>query len=99
MEFIIECILELLLEGSIEVLPNKKISKWIRYPLAIFVILFFLVAIGLFFLVGILAMKDDALPFGIIFIAIGIVLLVGYIHNFIEVKNKMNNNLGDKDEE
>ena len=41
MEFIIECILELLLEGSIEVLPNKKISKWIRYPLAIFVILFF----------------------------------------------------------
>lgn len=96
MEIIIELVLELLLEGSIEVLPNKKISKWIRYPLAIFVILFFLVAIGLFFLVGILAIKEEALVLGIIFIATGIVLLLGYIEKFIKVKNKMK---GDNNEE
>lgn len=98
MELIIEFILELILEGSIELLPNKKIPKWIRYLLAAIIILLSLAVIGLFFFVGITAMKEKTL-FGIIFIAIGIFMLVGCITNFIEVKNKMNNNLGDKDEE
>ena len=32
MDFIIELVMELLLEGSIEISSNKKVSKWIRYP-------------------------------------------------------------------
>ena len=40
MEYVIEFILELLVDGTIEILPNKKVSKWIRYPLGILVGLF-----------------------------------------------------------
>lgn len=30
MEFVIELLLDLIIEGSIEVGKNKKVSKWIR---------------------------------------------------------------------
>ena len=41
MEYLFEFIAELLLEGSLEISKNKKISKWIRYPLLITISLFF----------------------------------------------------------
>lgn len=35
-----EFILELVVEGSIEISKNKKINKWIRYPLIALIIIF-----------------------------------------------------------
>ena len=51
MDLLIEIILELILEGSIEISSNKKVPKWIRYPL-IFIItaLFLTIIIGILFL-------------------------------------------------
>jgi len=45
MEFLIEELLNLIFEGSIEISSNKKVSKWIRYPLIVIIILFFSVII------------------------------------------------------
>lgn len=48
MEILFELIVELVLEGSIEISKNTKISRWIRYPLLVFLILgyiFFLLLI------------------------------------------------------
>lgn len=51
MKFLIELLFELIFEGSIELSSNKKISKFIRYPLIVIIILFFAsVIFGLFFL-------------------------------------------------
>jgi len=81
MEFIIELILELLLEGSIEVSSNKKVSKWIRYPLIIFIVTTFLTLILLIFYLG-LSLLNDWLLAGIAFLIIGIIMFISAIIKF-----------------
>ena len=71
MEYIVEFILELVLESGIEVSKNTNISKYIRYPLIIIITLFFIIVTGLIFLVGILSLKENIL-LGIFFILIGL---------------------------
>ena len=46
MKFIIELILDLLLEGSIEASKSEKVPKPIRYILIVLISLFFLAVIG-----------------------------------------------------
>lgn len=67
-----EFIVELLLEGSIEISSNKKISKWIRYPL---IVLFFLSVICLILFLGISLFNKNILG-GLFVIDIGIILLI-----------------------
>lgn len=74
MEFIIEFILELVLEGSIEASQIPGLPKYIRYPLTVITALFFIAVIGVIFLTGILALKENIL-FGIFIIAIGLFIL------------------------
>ena len=75
MEYLLEFILELFLEGSIEVSKNRKIPKYIRYPVIVILSLFFLAVIGLLFLVGILSFQENIL-FGILFILIGLLMFI-----------------------
>ena len=84
MEFIIELILELLLEGGEEICANKKISKWIRYPILFFIMLFFSAVILLIIFVGIKVIKNNIIV-GIILIAIGLLMLICAIHKFRKV--------------
>lgn len=81
MEFIIELILELLLEGSIEVSSNRKVSKWIRYPLIIFITTIFSGVILLIIFLG-LSLLNDWFLAGIIFLIIGIVMFVSTVIKF-----------------
>lgn len=84
MEFIFEFILELFLEGGIEISSNKKNSKWIRYPIIFLIILFFLIVIfGLLFL-GITFFKKETLA-GLLFIVTSIILLIGSVIKFRQV--------------
>lgn len=46
MDFVFEIILELILEGSIEIGANKKVSKWIRYPLLLIAAMFYFAVIS-----------------------------------------------------
>lgn len=58
-----------------EISSNKKISKWIRYPLILFIILFFsIVIIGLFVL-GLIILKENIL-FGLFIIVLSLFMLI-----------------------
>lgn len=48
---IAEFIAELFFEGMLEIMANKAVSKWVRYPLTVLVVCFFgIIIIGLFLL-------------------------------------------------
>lgn len=81
MEYVIELILELVLEGSIEASKNNGIPKYIRYPLIGLITLFFISIIVVIFFTGILLLKDNVLA-GIIIICIGIFMLISCIIKF-----------------
>ncbi len=83
MEIIFEFILELFLEGSVEISKSRKVPKWIRYPLIIIIALFFIAIIGLLLLEGILVLKENML-IGIFLILIGLFMLIMSIIKFRE---------------
>ena len=83
MDIIIEEILGLVLEGSIEVAKSKKMPKIIRIIFAIFLVLFFSFVLGAIFIAGIFSLKDN-LAMGIFCIVLGIFFLVSII---LKVKN------------
>ena len=74
MDDLIEIILELIFEGSIGGLQNKKVSKWIRSIIALF---FVSILIGIIVL-GVMILKKSVFG-GIIIIGVGVFLLIGII--------------------
>lgn len=84
MELIFEFIFELLLEGGLEISSNKKVNKWIRYPILAIIILFFLtIILGLIF-IGITMIEENV--FASLFITgVGIFLLIMSIIKFKKV--------------
>lgn len=90
MEFLFEFIAELLLEGSIEISSNKKISKWIRYPLIVILILLFSVVIFGLLTLGIIILNKNILA-GIFIIIVSIIMLIGSIIKFKNTYLKKSN--------
>lgn len=76
MEILIEILGEIVLEGIVELITNKKISKWIRYPVSVIFFAFYLIVI---MLIGMLAIKlwSDSLIGAIIMLAIDVLLITG----------------------
>lgn len=90
MELIFEFICELLLEGSIEISSNKKISKWIRYPLIFLIIFFFLSIIELILFLGIIVFNKNVIG-SLFIISVGVVLLILSIIKFRKIYIKKEN--------
>lgn len=88
MDFIIELLLDLTFEGSIEISKNKKVPKWIRYPLIFIISLFMLTILVGLLILGFLILEDNPL-FGIFMIIIGIVLSTMAINKFIKTKKEI----------
>ena len=88
MDFIIELLLDLIFEGSIEISKNKKVPKWIRYPLIFIISLFMIVVLVGIEVLGFLIIEDNSL-FGIIIIILGLILLVLAIIKFIKTKKEI----------
>lgn len=93
MDLICEIIFELLFEGATHIAVSKKVPKWIRYPLAIIILLILAAIIGLIFWIGISSLKENIFG-GIIAILIGSVLLVCGI---IKLKKYYNENFKEKE--
>ena len=72
MDDLIEFLIELILDGSHELLKSKKVPKWIRTLIAI---IFISIPIGLI-IVGILLLKESTIS-GIIIIGVSLFLLIG----------------------
>lgn len=89
MDDLIEFLLEIVLEGSIELSSNKKVPNWIRYPLIFIISLLFLAVLGVIFFGGFTALEDNVL-FGIIMFALGIFILIGGVIKVRRIYNERN---------
>ncbi len=98
MELLLDIIFELIVEGSVEVAKNRKISKWIRYPLVVLISLFIIAIIGLLTFVGFALVFEGEIYAklgGILFLIFDIILIISAVKNIkkeIEMK-KVNSNL------
>lgn len=93
MDLIFEFIAELLLEGGLEIGTNKKISKWIRYPILIIILAFVGGIIALLFILGITLLKTNILA-ALLLITVTLILLIGSIYKFkkiLQEKSKREN--------
>ena len=87
MEFILEFIFDLVFESSMEIAKDKKIKKWIRYPLDFVLFLFIIAVIGTIFFVGIMFIFDEEINIklaGILFIIFDIILIISAIEKIIQ---------------
>ena len=84
MDILIELVLDLLLEGSIEASKCKKTPKVIRWLLLLFIAVFFLGVICLMFFVGLIIIKDNILV-GIFILLISAFMLIASIIKFKKV--------------
>lgn len=94
MDFILEIIFDLVLESSMEIAKDKKIKKWIRYPLAFLLSLFIIVVIGTIFFVGIMFILDEEINIklaGILFIVFDIILIFSAIKKIKKALNQKDN--------
>lgn len=88
LEFVAEFVLEIVVNGGMELQHNEKIPKWIRVTLAVFTILFFAVIIIGCIVLGVMILKDTLLGGGLL-IVLGVVLLVCSIWKLLKMKRQM----------
>lgn len=85
MDFLIELIGEILIEGGFELATNKKVSKWIRYPiLSLLVIFYTAIILGILF-IGINYINEN-FWLSILLIIISLLLFIGTI---VAIKKKI----------
>ena len=87
MDLLFEIIVDLLFEGSLEICTNKKISKWIRYPILIVLISFFTIVTSIIFILGIFIFNNSK-TLSIILIVCSILILIGGIIKFRNIYNR-----------
>ena len=92
MDDLIEILLELILDGSAEVAKNKKVSKWIRYPLIVILSTFVISVIGLIGFMGvkiILSQEQYSIIGGIVLLLIDFILIISIIKKIYKVYKKI----------
>ena len=87
MDILIELMIDLLFDAGLEVTKNKKINKWIRFPLILLILLFLIVVVvGLiYFGLRLIQSKDDrAIAFGVLLILFVFIIFIVFIQNILE---------------
>ena len=96
MEFLCELVFDLIFEGGMEVTFNRKISKWVRYPILGIFILLFLGIIFLILFLGVTVLSTTIIG-GVFIILLGLFFLGASIYKFrqfcIYEKNNSTNRL------
>ena len=87
MDILFEIIIDLFFEGSLEICSNKKISKWIRYPLLIILTLSIIILILGLLILGISLFKENII-ISLILIVCSILLIIGSIIKFKNLYNE-----------
>ncbi len=82
MDYIIELLVELVLEGTYEFSSVRSIPKWLRYPLIAIVLIIIFGTSGLIITTGILCLKEFLIP-GILLILFGVFFLLYAIYRYI----------------
>ena len=81
MDFLIQIVFEFIFDGAIEISKSKKVPQYIRYPLIVFITLFFVAVIGLMLCVSFSVLKENILG-GSILIALILLMLIMCIIKF-----------------
>ncbi|MBQ8170410.1 MAG: hypothetical protein IJZ95_00320 [Oscillospiraceae bacterium] len=81
MDILFEFIIELILEGTIELSKSIKVPKFIRYPLIVIIALLFIGVIGIIMFAGIVSFQQN-LILGIVLIALALLMLIMGISKF-----------------
>ena len=81
MDIVLEFFLELIVDGGIEASGNKKLSRWIRYPLIALVVLFFGSVIAMIFYLAFGLSTHEPMASACFFL-LGLFLLVGTVLKF-----------------
>ncbi|OUP46382.1 hypothetical protein [Pseudoflavonifractor sp. An187] len=81
MDIVLEFFLELIVDGGIEASGNKKLSRWIRYPLIALVVLFFGAVIAMMFYLAFGLSSNEPVA-SVAFSSLGVFLLVGTLLKF-----------------
>ena len=76
MDDLLEFVFEVLLELGEDVSSNRKISKWIRYPILAIIILFYIGVVGITLFVGLSSLKENTF-LGLILILLSLFFVVG----------------------
>lgn len=88
MDFILEMIFEVLLEGTLEVAGSRKVPLWIRIPLMILFGLFFGFIIVCLLILGLRIMKENILG-GILMIGVDVIMVFGVARYGIKFKRSL----------
>lgn len=91
MDILIETLIELIFDTSIELAKNRKISKWIRYPLIGLIILFIVGVIGCLMSVGVVMVLSRERPqmiIGELIILLAIIFSAIILRNIKKEKDK-----------
>lgn len=91
MEYLIEFILELVLEGGIEVTKSNKVPKPIRYIILGIIALLFIAVIGVIYLSAFLFLKQSIIGFILFFVLATFMLISAIIKFKKEYLKKINN--------
>ena len=84
MEYIIELLLELVLEGMMEASKSDRLPQGLRYLLITLLSLFFVGIIGILFFIGRITIQDNIIV-GLLFLLLGISFLIASILKFKNV--------------
>jgi len=91
MEYLIEFILELVLDGGLEATKSNKIPKPIRYIILGVIALLFIAIIGVIYLTAFLILKQSIISFILFFLLATFMLIAAIIKLKKEYLNKINN--------
>jgi len=91
MEYLIEFILELVLDGGLEATKSNKIPKPIRYIILGVIALLFIAIIGVIYLTAFLILKQSIISFILFFLLATFMLISAIIKFKKEYLNKINN--------
>lgn len=84
MDIIIEIIVDLIVDGSIEATKSNRVPAAVRCVLAVILALLFIAVIGIMFLTGVLAIRES-IPLGIFLLALGVFMLVRTVMMFRKI--------------
>lgn len=79
MDLITEFIVEVILEGIVELIRNKNINKWIRYPLLIIILGFYIFILVMLGIILPAAFKES-IYMGFTLSCLEIILITGVIY-------------------
>ncbi len=88
MEFLIELLLDLFLDSAMEIAPNKKFPKWLRYTLGVLAFAVIGAVIVAIFVLGGFLMKDS-IWIGLLFEGVGVVFLISFIYKIVKIKRQI----------